>query len=143
LTIARAFGWPIPHPLAELLQRRTDGEGKAQLTGFQASDIDVLRVNAPALGTQQVAMPKSTTGLYPLHMSPAGRLEGRITAGDSKAVRGLRLHVRSWTDPSDRPRSYRLRPAESLGLGGVAEVTTSNDGSFAVPAVAEGTLEIR
>jgi protocatechuate 3,4-dioxygenase beta subunit len=143
LTFAHTFGWPVPDPLAELLQARTDAEGKARLAGFQASDIDVLRVNAPGFGTQQVAKFQSTTGLYPLRLSAAGRLEGRVTASDPKAVLGLRLHVRTWTDPSDAPRVAWLHPGEIRGLGGLAEVITSDDGSFTVPAVAEGTLQIK
>ncbi len=61
-------------------------------------------------------------------MHPVGRIEGRIEADRPEWTRGVKIYV-STTDPA--------------GLeGGLAEVSSGDDGHFVVPAIAEGKLEV-
>ncbi len=61
-----------------------------------------------------------------------GRIEGRITAPELKATRGLTIHAESRLDVSD--------PAGVVGSG---ECITTTDGRFIIPAIAEGTVTLK
>jgi protocatechuate 3,4-dioxygenase beta subunit len=130
---ARVAGRVLPAALADGIASRTDKEGRATLTAFTPDEVELLRVGAPALGVQQFALPApGGDGVRSLTLWAAGRVEGRVTAGDPRAVRGLTLHLSTRADPSDDPLT-----------GGFAEATTDEAGRFMVPTLAEGALTVK
>ncbi len=132
VTAAAARGEPLPDAVADALAVTTGPDGRATLTAFDGEDLDVVRVTAPDFGVQQLPLPRpGADGVNVLTLVATGRVEGRVTAGDVRAVRGLTLYLATRGDPSD-----------DAGAGGRAEVTTDNGGRFAVPALAEGTLAL-
>jgi protocatechuate 3,4-dioxygenase beta subunit len=123
----------VPDELAEILAVTTDREGRATLSGFAADDLELVRLVARGYGTQQIALPLAdAAGIRRLALRAVGRIEGRITAADKKAVGGLKIYAESRLDISD--------PA---GVGGIDECVTAADGRFVISALAEGTLTLR
>jgi hypothetical protein len=123
----------IPEALAERLAASTNDQGRAVLAGFRADDMTAVRTACDSGGIQQRLLPPAgDAGIHTLRLARAGRVEGRVTAADSKAVRGLTLFCSTKADPSDDDWT-----------GGFAESVTDADGRFAVPAIAEGALTVR
>jgi protocatechuate 3,4-dioxygenase beta subunit len=143
VTAARVLDRPLPAVVADAVAGFTDRDGRADLTAFAPDELDVVEVSAPAFGTQRLALPRPDTGgVRTLRLAAVGRLEGRVTADDPRAVRGLVIHARTWADPSDAPVTWWFRVDEDPGVGGFAEAVTDAEGRFAIPALAEGTLTL-
>jgi protocatechuate 3,4-dioxygenase beta subunit len=143
ITAARVLDRPVPAVLADAVASPTDRDGRAVLTAFAPDELDVVSISASAFGTQRLTLPRpDAAGLRTLRLAAAGRLEGRVTADDPRAVRGLVIHARTWADPSDTPPTWWYRMEQDPGVGGVAEAVTDAEGRFAIPALAEGTLAL-
>jgi hypothetical protein len=63
-----------------------------------------------------------------LRLRPVGRIEGRIEADRPEWTRRVKVYLSTTDAPGFE--------------GGLAEVTTGDDGHFVVPAIAEGKLEL-
>jgi hypothetical protein len=123
----------LPETLADKLTVRTDGRGRAVLSGVAAQDLLNIRVIGDGSGMQQLPLPPpGSGGVYTLTLGRAGRVEGRITAPEPEACRGLTVHLSTKADPSDDDWA-----------GGFAEARTDHEGRFAAPAIAEGALTVR
>jgi hypothetical protein len=70
-----------------------------------------------------------------LRLRPAGRIEGHIVASRPEWTRGVKIYL-STTSPV-----VGLGPSDGQPEG-VARVTTGDDGTFTVPAIAEGKLSV-
>lgn len=126
-------GRRLPLELVEHLAATTDREGRATLAGAAAEALDEVRVVAGPFGAQVVRTPRpDADGVRTIALAPVGRVEGRLTADDARAVAGVPLRLRSSVDDLD---------AEA-GVGGVAEVVSDAEGRFTVPALAAGTLAV-
>jgi protocatechuate 3,4-dioxygenase beta subunit len=122
-----------PLVLAERLAATTDKEGRATMEAAAAESLDQVRVVAASFGTQVVRTPRpDADGVRTIALAPAGRVEGRLTAGDPRAVAGVAVRLHSSVDDVDA----------EVGAGGVAEVVSDDDGRFNVPALAAGTLAV-
>jgi hypothetical protein len=123
----------VPEALADRLAVRTDNEGRAALAGISPDDMTAVRAACTWGGIQHLSLPPAgPDGVYVLRLACAGRVEGRVTAADPRAVRGLTLFLSTKADPSDDDWT-----------GGFAEAVTDADGRFATPAIAEGALTVR
>ncbi|MBX6314252.1 MAG: carboxypeptidase regulatory-like domain-containing protein [Isosphaeraceae bacterium] len=128
----RVRGVTMPAELADRLAAETDAAGGARLA-VAADDLELIRVAAEPFGLQQLRPPRpNAEGIRTLRLAPVGRVAGRLTAADPQAVRGVTVRLRSFVDPS----------ADLTGVGGVAEVSTDDDGRFTVPALAAGMLAV-
>jgi hypothetical protein len=130
---AVASGRVLPEPLADQLAAHTDARGHVVLSGLAAEDVTALRLVGEAGGIQQHLLPPAGEDNPPtLRLSRTGRVQGRVTAADPRAARGLTLYASTKADPSDDDWT-----------GGFAEVVTDGDGRFTVNQIAEGALTVR
>jgi protocatechuate 3,4-dioxygenase beta subunit len=127
---ARVCGRILPEALVEAVYARTDSRGTALLAGFAVQDVSLLRLESDRFGTQQLPLLLVGAGRScSVRLHSAGKVEGRITAPDPAAARGLRVYLSTKADTSD----------DSM-TGGFTEVMTDGEGRFMAPALAEGTL---
>lgn len=132
VTPAAVRGQALPEAVSAAFAVTADGDGRANLTAFDAEELEVVRITAPAFGVQQLSLPRAGRGgEHTITLAPAGRVEGRVTADDPRAARGLTLFLATRGDPSDDPDA-----------GGRAEARTDDAGRFFVPALAEGRLTL-
>jgi len=133
LAPARVRGVQVPADLDDRFAAETGADGRAALAAGAADELELVRVTSRPFGVQQLRTPRpDAEGIRTLRLAPAGRVEGRIEAGDARAVRGLAVRMRTDADPS----------ADVAGVGGLAWVVTDDQGRFSVPAIAAGTLAI-
>jgi protocatechuate 3,4-dioxygenase beta subunit len=127
---ARVAGQLVPAEITERLAADADAQGRAALRGVAPADLDLVVIEDKTHGVQWAGV--SARGSEKIALVPlavVGSLKGRLTADDPRAVRRRRLRFATWQIPSD----------ERAG-GGLAEVTTDDDGGFHVPAIAAGSL---
>jgi hypothetical protein len=122
---------PPPDALADRLAAMTDADGKGQIQGCRAEDIEALRIEAAGFGSQMSELGAEAGGVRAITLNAAGRLTGRVQADDPSAARGLEVIVLT-------------RPRASAGLwpAGKGRTTTDADGRFEIPALAAGTLAL-
>jgi hypothetical protein len=125
---ARFLGVELPSELSDRLATVTDPTGRARVTDF-GDDLEAVRVTSPKHGVQTFAVPVASRTLT---LAAVGRVDGRIQAGDSKAVRGVTVRLRTDADAS----------GGLSGVGGSATTVTDEEGRFHVPALAVGSLAI-
>lgn len=117
---------PLPDDLMALLQRTTNGDGEVLIDSVPLKLLDELKVSSEFHGTQVVSL----QNLEPdnvLQMRPVGRLHGHLVGGPIELRRGRLLSIT--TGQADH-------------VQGVAHVVTDENGSFDLPAIAEGALQI-
>ena len=139
-----------PTDMQQAIRTTTDGTGRALLPAIAWEGFGSVRITAASLGSQAISLlapvgalpPVGSNGRTPraesnsltervhreLRLRPAGRIEGRIEADRPEWTRGVKIYV-STTD--------------TAGLeGGLAEVSSGDDGHFVVPAIAAGKLKV-
>jgi hypothetical protein len=150
-----------PPTMLPLLRGVTDAAGRARLPALPREGFMTVQVTSKAFGAQQLGLYPAPNGPFlPAGQSPTptttpeqsrlnqaanepaertlrlravGRVEGRIVASRPEWAAGVTVYVTTSTSN------------DSVGLGGIegsAIVVTHPDGSFVVPAVAAGRLEI-
>ncbi len=122
--------FPPPGDLADRLAATTDADGRGEIRGCRAEDVDFVRVEAAAFGQQGTALGAEVGGARTIALAAAGRLTGRVQVADPNAARGLEVWVLS------RPRDPRQQ------TNGVGIAKTDAEGRFAFPALAAGKLAI-
>jgi RNA polymerase sigma factor (sigma-70 family) len=124
----------VPDGLSERIDDDTvtDGHGRAVMSAFWPEELSTIFVSAPGLGRQQFSFGTRDLGVGTkrVDLEPVGRVEGRV-AGDPKSVRNVKLIVAT---------SHRGNGPVANGL---AFVTTDDQGRFAVPQIAAGSLRIQ
>jgi hypothetical protein len=120
-----------PDALAERLAARTDADGKGEIQGCRAEDIEAVLVEAAGFGLQGSELGRAVGGVHAIALKPAGRLTGRVQADDPSAARGLEVIARTWSRATVGPQTM-----------GDARTTTDAEGRFEIPALAAGQLAL-
>jgi hypothetical protein len=134
-----------PAGMQPAIRSVTDGTGRATLPAIAGEGFMSVKIEAASLGSQAIRLidlgapdgptppvelkrvPESVVNRE-IRLRPVGRVEGRIEAARREWTKGVKIY---------------LSTAGSLGHeGGLAEVTTGDDGRFVVPAIAEGKLDV-
>jgi hypothetical protein len=128
----------VPKEVRQAVAATTGPDGRVRLPGLPEHGSFVLvtskygstEVTLPSFNSYEPVEPKTT-----IRLRPAGRVEGRLIADDSKLVRGVRISLLT-----GEPRP----PIAAFSHGfGRAEVVSDKDGRFVVPTIAEGRLCLR
>jgi len=97
--------FPLPDSLAERLAATTDPDGKGQIQGCRAEDVDTVLVQAAGFGLQGSELSPAAGGSQVITLKPAGRLIGRVQVEDPSAARGLEVMVQTRPRDSAGPRA--------------------------------------
>lgn len=123
----------FPIPVQQKLKSVTDDKGTIKIPGWSAGGIRGIAVTAKGFGTQYLnpRMPTQwvedgETLILTLHR--VASLTGRVIGFDPQLDRDLKLQIRT------EAYEQRTRPP----MFGRAMISIANDGSFRVPAIAEG-----
>ena len=119
---------PPPDALANLLAATTDADGKGEIQGCRAEDIDAVLVEAAGFGLQGSEL---GAGARTITLKAAGRLTGRVQVDDPSAAWGLEVIARTLPQSSAGP--------QMLGEG---RATTDSEGRFEISALAAGKLHV-
>ena len=119
----------------------TDAQGKAEADRFPFAAVTGLEIETERYGTQILSLhlrPLKSWSMIEIpktfSLQPVGRLTGRVDAKNLQAVRG---HVLRFT-------TYDRKSKEDALISmGSALVKIAADGTFEVPALAEGQLQLR
>ncbi len=122
----------LPDELSNRLAQRSDADGNATVSVVPAEMIRIVRITSESFGTQLFYSGhdgfKLATNLF---VQPVASAEGRVSADDPKAVRGVTVHLSTSTSDETRARG-----------NGEAFVVTDQNGRFRVPALASGDLNV-
>jgi beta-lactamase regulating signal transducer with metallopeptidase domain len=121
-----------PGDLVDRLAARTDNEGRAILIGAPINRIRGLRIQNESFGTQNFYTHLGFKPDEPFRLRTAVAVEGRVTADEPAAVRGLPLYFSA--SPEEARDLTKLIPH------GEALVVTDEEGRFRIPALATGKL---
>ncbi len=120
---------PLPDRLRDRLKATTDSDGKAVITTVSRESPTVLIVESDRFGSQLGSSPPRDK---PFVLAPVGRVRGRLTADDPKAVQGRLVRV---FGRSMREQGIQVKWSQ-------ADVQTDAEGKYEVPAVVAGVVEI-
>ena len=118
-----------PDALADWLAATTDADGKGQIQGCRAEDIEAVSVEVAGLGLQGSVLGPAVGGVHAITLKAAGRLTGRVQADDPSSARGLEVIARTLVADIRRPAN-----------AGEGRATTDAEGRFEIPALAAGKL---
>ncbi|HZW31241.1 MAG TPA: carboxypeptidase regulatory-like domain-containing protein [Isosphaeraceae bacterium] len=123
--------FPLPNALADRLAATTDADGKGQIQGCRAEDIEAVLVEAAGFGLQGSELGAAAGGARAITLKPAGRLTGRVQVEDPSTARGLEVIVLT-------------RPRTTAGpwVTGEGRTTTDAEGRFEIPNLAAGELRL-
>ncbi|HEX7375921.1 MAG TPA: hypothetical protein VF278_02360 [Pirellulales bacterium] len=122
-------GHILPDEVARRMALEADDAGNVTIACVLPGQLWSLRVTGPICGTQWVDVSKAGESVTIVRTAPVGRLSGRLTAENIRAVGRRTLRFATWRMPGD----------EDAG-GGLAEVVTDAAGNFDVPVIAAGSL---
>ena len=105
--------FPPPDALADLLAATTNAEGKGQIKGCRAEDIDSVLIEAAGFGLQVSELGADAGGGQAITLKPAGRLTGRVQADDPSSARGLEVMARTLPQGTTRPAMTGRRPRDN------------------------------
>lgn len=117
----------VPRELARRLASNSDSAGRVVLRDVAPSSVDLVRIETESYGVQWTGL----RGGGKITLLPVGRIQGRLTADDPRAIAMVPIRLASWLAEGD----------DSAG-GGLAEVVSGADGRFEVPAIAAGALSV-
>ncbi len=117
----------VPDELAERLAATTNQEGLATLVGAPARGILIVQATSQDQGTQQFERDNGFQGENELKLLPMAVVEGRLTAEDSAAIRGVRVHLEGMH-----------KVEEDAWVFSRAEVVSDDQGRFTVPRLVAG-----
>ena len=117
---------PLPDELVEVAERVTDADGRVSIDVVPRSQFDELEVISRSHGTQSVRLPHGANEAA-LPMRAVGGLRGRFVGGPAELMRGVSAFLSTSAGETE----------------GTAHVVTDENGSFHVPAIADGGLRIR
>ena len=117
---------PLPDELIEVTQRTTDADGRVSIDVVPRAQLYNVEVVSRSHGRQSVRLPDGTKEAV-LPMRAAGGVRGRLVGGPADLMRGV--HV--------------ILSTSAAETTGTAHVVTDENGSFHVPAMAEGGLRIQ
>ena len=123
--------FPPPDSLADLLAATTDADGKGQMQGCRAEDVEAVWVEAAGFGRQGSELHPGAGGAQLITLKAAGRLSGRLQAVDPSAARGLEVIAMTQPQASTGPQT-----------SGEGSATTDAEGRFEIPALAAGKLAL-
>jgi hypothetical protein len=141
----------VPPPAAMLPSIRSvaDETGRASLPAIAREGFTSVKVTTRSLGEQQLSLrgQASEPAQRELRLRPAGRIEGHIVAGRPEWTRGVKIYISTLSPSDPSVQVSTLTHPGPFGHAadkteGVAEVVTGDDGTFIVPAIAEGKLVV-
>jgi hypothetical protein len=128
----RAYEY-VPSGILALTTATTDVSGQVSLPAYLRKQLGELRVTSEEFGTQVFNLniaPESESN--PLKLLPVGRLEGRVLADQPELLRNLSISLETETDPA----------GELINCHGSALVSVHPDGTFVIPQIAAGWIEL-
>jgi RNA polymerase sigma factor (sigma-70 family) len=141
----------VPPPAAMLPSIRSvaDETGRASLPAIAREGFTSVKVTTSSLGEQQLSLRghAEEPAQRELRLRPAGRIEGHIVAGRPEWTRGVKIYISTFSPSDPSVQVSTLTQPAPFGQAadkteGVAEVVTGDDGTFIVPAIAEGKLVV-
>ena len=122
----------MPDPVSDLTERTTGPDGVAVIEAFD--DVSYVDVIAKGYGTQPRWFDDAPGKQRQVTLVRSAGLKGRLVAvgGDASLARGWK--IRAWTDDNDGNGTSRM-----VGYG---ETATGDDGRFALPELAPGSLRL-
>jgi RNA polymerase sigma factor (sigma-70 family) len=139
----------VPPPAAMLPSIRSvaDETGRASLPTIAREGFTSVKVTTSSLGEQQLSLRghASEPARREVRLRPAGRIEGHIVAARPEWTRGVKIYLSTLSPSDPSVQVSTLTQPDPFGHAadkteGVAEVVTGDDGTFIVPAIAEGKL---
>jgi hypothetical protein len=125
-----------------------DKNGHAPLPAISRDGFTNVKVTSRSLGEQQLSLRghAAEPAQREVRLRPAGRIEGHVVGARPEWTRGVKIYV-STHSSSDAAGQAAPIPPEPFGHAadnteGLAEVITGDDGTFIVPAIAEGKLVV-
>ncbi len=127
----------VPKAMMPSIRAVTDAAGRAQLPALPREGFFSVKVTVGSLGAQQLRLKDQATepARREIRLRAAGRIEGRVIADRREWAAGLKVYATT-TDASEAPGGYNLKTQ------GEEVVTTRPDGSFVIPAIAAGKVNI-
>jgi Carboxypeptidase regulatory-like domain len=128
-----AYNFP-PGPMLPELRAITDASGRAALPALPREGFMTVKISTGALGIQRMRLTDKAwePAQRTIRLRATARVEGRVVADQPDRARGLKIYM-STAASADLGRG----PIE-----GGAEVVTGDDGTFSVPAIATGSLDL-
>jgi hypothetical protein len=130
----RLAGLDPPEAIASRLEAKTDADGMAQFDALAAEEVGRVEVEADGFGQQSRYDDPPLTGLKTFVLRESARVVGRFVAHNGRSLRGWKVGATS------------RAPADASGrslLSGRADlVPLDDDGSFRIPAIATGSLDL-
>ena len=121
----------LPDSLAARLRATTDADGKGQILGCRAEDIEAVQVEAAGFGLQGSELGAEAGGVRTIALRAAGRVIGRVQADNPAAARGLDVIALTLPQGSAGPQTT-----------GQGSATIDAEGRFEIPAIAAGKLHV-
>jgi RNA polymerase sigma factor (sigma-70 family) len=132
-----AYNFP-PGPMLPKLRAVTDATGRAGLPALPRKGFLTVQVSTEELGNQHLRIidKASEPAERIIRLRPAGRVVGRVEADRPFNLGGLKVYLAT-SDPDGNPPGAGLPQTQ-----GAAQTMTEADGTFSVPAIAGGRLEV-
>ena len=123
--------FPPPDSLTDLLAATTDADGKGQMHGCRAEDVEAVRVRGGRVRSPGKRAQRRRQTARVITLKAAGRLIGRVQADDPSAARGLEVIAMTRPQAPGGPQT-----------SGEGSATTDAEGRFEIPALAAGKLAL-
>ncbi len=121
----------VPEEARQLIGDMTDAHGRARLPGMRREGFLTVRVTAKGFGVQSLELRENQPAQRTIHLQPAGRVEGRLTAERPEWVRGVTILL-----DGKHPLEAPVDPAPGPRTKGHALVFSDAQGKFVVPEIA-------
>jgi Sigma-70, region 4 len=140
---------PPPAAMSPAIRSVADETGHALLPVIARDGLRNVKVTTNSLGEQQLSLRghASEPAQREVRLRPAGRIEGHIVAGRPEWKRDVKIYISTLSPSDPSVQVSTLTQPDPFGHAadkteGVAEVVTGDDGTFIVPAIAEGKLTV-
>jgi hypothetical protein len=126
---------PVPDPIVDLIERTTGPDGVALLDAFGPEEVGDVDVIARGFGTQPRWFDPARAGPKIVRLVPVVSLKGQLVVAKEQAGLARGWRIRAWT---------RRSPTNQAGgfWAGYGETKTDDDGRFALPEIAPGSLKL-
>lgn len=138
----------VPQELVPRIRAITDAEGRVKFPAIPRDRLNDVRITTDDLGVQEQPFsrnPLAASEQRTIRLRATGKIEGRVIADQPEMARGVRLIFKtdefSFRKAPPTPEEAAASAPELLTKG-VAEVVSDEQGRFAVPAIASGSLRI-
>ena len=133
-----------PRAMQQAIRSTTDSTGRAMLSAIAWEGFASVKITAASVGSQAICL-LDRGGIQRPHATRRAQIGDEVgPSGDPAAAGGPRRRPdRGCQAGMDARVKIYLSTTDAPGFeGGLAEVTTGDDGRFVVPAIAEGKLGV-